>query len=341
MTGIKGIIYVPTQMLILVPCFVTCALQGNSPSAWIKQTFLDRVTVSAPEKLAKLDLGDPPENAGATLDLWIGKIGNCAFEVSAQVVKDPKRLKSALDLSEFVEGMVKPQSRIVAERDILVQGWQGLAITFELKNGYTMVARAVYCGDAVIAATCIYPSNEARPSSIDRFLDSLTFRKAGDQIQAGAPLFRYNLGDSEISALFPSKPTPYDAPLSHLPNAQIMHRFSSEYSLRVFVVIYRDRPGTGSISDKDRSSLYSAATNEVLDSLDAKAGNQHEFKVGADIGVRTEFKAAGHANGESVVFLHGRHLVTLIEFGPEVYEARLTIDSFLRSVEFKPLRTKE
>jgi len=168
-------------------------------------------------------------------------------------------------------------------------------------------------------------------------LHSVKFKQNGSLKEPGPPLTRYDLGDSGISALFPLKPEKYDAPLSHQPNAQIVHRFTASYAFRMFAVLCRDSTPqeVDSLSVDKRSQLYAASIEEIAQAFKTKTGNQQEFKIGKDVGSRTELIVAGIAKGAVAVFLHGSHLVTIVEIGPEKYNSPGTVEEFLGSLQFK------
>ena len=323
--------------MFITPFLILFAAQNKVPATWTEQSFLDRLTVSTPAKLTKFDTGTSPDKSVSFQAIWVAKVGNTVFQVLATVASEPGSWKSNTILSGALVGLQKQDSIVIGARDIAVQGWQGLAITTRLKNGTTMAARAFFYDDAIIGINCIYPSKDPHPAAVDLFFNSLRFKKAGTAKGPGASLDRYDLGDSGISALFPAKPTQNDAPLSQRPNAQTMHQFSSDYCARIFLVVYRDSQDQdiGTLTDDKKKQIYAAATEEVSRAFKANTSSPREFKVGKDVGSRTALTVTGQAKGEVAVFLHGRHLVTIMEIGPENYDSPETVEAFLGSLQVK------
>jgi len=324
-------------MLLLNFCALLIAGQKKSAPIWTAQAFEGRATISAPVKLAKFDTASVRVGEGEEVDVWIAKSEANAYQVTMLKARDTSKWKSAVLLNGFASGLIKEGSKLIGERDLLRQGWLGLAMTLQEQAGATIVQRAFFCGDVLIGAAFSYPTSQQRPPESDRFLDSLRIATNGLHKQAGVELTRFELGGSGISALFPRKPTKYEGALDQSANPQKFFRYSADFAFRSFLVFYRDTTAAGAatITGEQRKQIYAAATQEIVRAFEAKEGKKRECSVGKDAGIRTELSMGGDMKGTVVVFLHGIHLLSVVEFGPTAYDAPSTVESFLASVQFK------
>ena len=73
----------------------------------------------------------------------------------------------------------RTESKILGKRDVLLQGWPGIVLTYTTADGITMCDRAYAFGDKLVMLSAIMPTGVNRPDAIDRFLESIHFPRQG------------------------------------------------------------------------------------------------------------------------------------------------------------------
>jgi len=317
----------------LTPLLALCAIQGQAPVDWTEQTLTGGITLSAPVKLA-LSSSKPQGPDLSRSDLWMGSKANCVFIVSIAEMKDPAKLSTPTALSGVATGIFqKPGMVILGDKDLVLQGWPGIAVTGVSSTGGAAATRIFRCGDLVVTVGVSFPVSGPRPPEVDRFLDSLHLPITGALTNTGTEMKRFPLGNSGISVLMPGEPTLHDVPISTAAGQQTLHGYLSQYGMRSYLVGYIDMPK--SPTDADLQQARDIVAGQFVKPLQGKITAPKDFVSGPDHGFSFEFTTEGRLKGKFLVYLHKSQIIYVLEMAPRAYDYAKQVDRFLLSVEFK------
>lgn len=322
--------------MLLTASYLLLAAQSGSPAAWKTQTFTEGVSVEAPVTLLKST--DKVVDPGMkSFEVWSGSKGLTTFIVSVTRLRDPENVPTGNLFLGCAQGVLPDDhTKVIGLKDLVHRGWPGMALTVRSEDGISLVTRTFRTPEFMIQVCASFFAH-VRPPEIDRFLNSFRLSSEGDLKEPGAVLTRYPLGDSGITALFPSVPIAHDRTIGKGAKTSTMHSFAAMYALRIFGVAYVDlpieaKPTTDNELDKARYDI----TELILDDMKGKKGKQSDDKVGEDQGLLTEYTTGPDQKGRLLVFIRESRAVVLAEFAHRLYDAPKTIDAFLHSVEIKP-----
>ncbi len=320
----------------LLAAFLTITFSQQKTPAWTEQVLRGGVKISSPKKLLKKDqkVDDP---GLANTEYWAALLDDCVLVVGISDVKAPDKTSTSELFSGAVAGSAAAKdSAIIGEKDLLLQGWPGIAVTVRDADGSVSASRIYRVGNLFVQLAAFYDAGEKRPASADQFLASLKFASDGEQKTAGPVLTRFPLGDSGMSALFPRAPEKTQKDIGKGAAKGPMYVFSSDHAVRSLQVAYRDLPVTTQPTDEEADAARVAIAEEVVASFHGKKTSQKDETVGSDQGLRVNFDVMKVATGTILVYLHGTRVVTLVEIGPKAYVDDATVDTFMHSVQFDP-----
>jgi len=314
-------------------------VQPQTAKNWTEQTLSEGIKVSAPVTIKRLDFSQAaPVKGPGHIDMWRGLSDESTYQFSTFFPKSDYKGSDSDMLSQFVEGMFKSApGHIEGVRNILVQGWRGVALTYVTDKGITAATHAILLPRKIVSLAASYVSGQKRPDGVDRFLDSLKFPTDGTEKTAEPPLSRFSVGESGLSALFPSVPVLSDTIVNGKNVNPTGHTYSAKYCLRTFSVTYSNLPANApDISSAQANEVYSSLLDEMLGELKGKQTKQRDIGFGSDVGLYREFVSAeNEVMGSIAVVLHRRQIVILLEAAPKGYPDPASIDAFYKSLEFK------
>ncbi len=320
--------------VLLTVSYLLLAAQKDVAANWKTQTFSEGVSLEVPVTLKKSSKAI--KDAGmTTLELWNAVEGVTSYLITVGRLRDPEKTKTPNLFSASAAGLISgARGTLVGQRDILLQGWPGLATTVRMDDGLTLVARTFRTKDCVVQLGVTFFTARGRPAKIDRFLNSLKLPGEGDLKEPGATLTRYPLGESGLSALFPGPPQLTETPMGKGAKTATLFAYSADYALRTFSVAYLDIPTTEeSHSDDELDKARYDLTEEILAGLEGKKGKQTNEKIGEGQGLLTEFTVHNDEKGRILVYFLGARVVILFEMAPRGYEVPKSIEAFLHSVQ--------
>jgi len=309
--------------------------QGSKTPPWVDQT-LSGVKVSC-QKIFKPGAQQVKDPAMSKVEFWQAQTQECVFVVGVSTIKNPEKTHTSALMSGTAAGFSEGEgTTITGMKDLVLQGWPGIAITVRQSYDVVGAGRIYRCGNQVVQVCGFYPSNFPRPAAIDKFLDSLRLPSDGDLKVAGPVLTRFPLGDSGLTALFPREPDHIEREVGKGTAKGPMHLYSSDYAIRSFQVAYRDIPFTKPPTSDELDTALVMIADEIVSGLQGKKTKSKDETVGEDPALSVDFNAEGGAVGKVLVYMHGNRMIALIVFSPRAYSDPATIDTFLHSVQIKP-----
>jgi len=322
-------------MLVHALAFVLTAQATGQK--WLDQTFLNGVTFSTPVALKKYDLSKSKKAPGVeTMEIWTGTDKGTTYFM--ETFKPPMGSKdnTATILSGFLSGLQEShKGDIDGEKNLLLQGWPGVAVTTVGPTGLTIATRCYFVNGWVLESSCAFATALPRPASCDQFLNSVHLPKDGTMKATGPVLYRYPLGDSGISVVLPSEPEESDFTAHAWGTSVKTRNYGSEYCYRIFVAGYFSLPAsTKDPSASDVSEFYKKIADEATGEMGATKVSDKEISVGDDKALLREVSMP-HGMGGSMEFVyHKRQCVMMMIFGPKAYKDPDTVNGFLNSILF-------
>jgi len=324
--------------VLLAASYLLLAAQKGVAAKWQTQTFSEGVSLEVPA-LLKRNLETVKDPDMTTIDLWVGVEGQSAYVVSIGHLREPEKAETSHLFSVNVGGMIRAEaSKLVGQRDLVIQGWQGLATTFRTSDGITCAARTLRIKNCLIQIMGTFDAKTGRPPQVDRFLNSLKLPDQGDLKEPGAILTRYPLGESGLSALFPTAPQLKETLMGKGTKTVPMFAYSAEYALRTFTVAYLDFPIETKPTDEELDKARYDFTELILTGSKGKKGKQTDEMVGDAPGLLTEYAIGDIAKGRVLVYFQGTRVVFVCEVAPRGYDAPKTIETFFHSVQTAPTK---
>lgn len=322
-------------MTLLSAYLILTAAQGSKAAVWTEQLFTGGVSVSAPKKMVsnpqKVD--DP---GMSKIEYWQCLTDNCVLLLCVSTLKNPSKSETSALFSASTAGFSSGKDvAITGMKDLLAQGWPGIAVTVRQPEGFIGVSRTFRMKEFLVQTCGFYAMDLKRPPEVDKFLDSLRFPTEGETKVAGPVLTRFPLGTSGLTALFPREPENHESQVGKGAAQGPMYVYSSDYGMRSFQVAYRDVPFAKPPSDEEMDIARVAIAEDIIASFRGKKTAQKDEKIGNDQGLSVAFAIGNEATGTVLVYMHGNRMVTLVEMGPRTYADPKTVDLFLHSVEWK------
>lgn len=322
-------------MLLLIPCFTIFAHMSQKAQIWMEQTLEPGLTVSAPLKLTK----SPQKSDSTSLvksTLWEAETKGYMLFVEAGVIKDPEKTSTSSLMSDTASNLVESESDLVlGSRDILLQGWPGLAVSVKQKDGSIVAMHFFRMGSTAVSLVAVFDAAKPRPAEVDRFLDSLHLPSNGTQNIAGPELSRFPLGDSGLSALFPSKPEADKEDVKDSGGSGTIYSFNSDFSLRNFTVGFQDISIASAIPlvGNKLTEAESKSTENLVGSLKGKKVLQRSELVGKYKALYTEYAFPNKAKVRVLIYLVESRFIFFLIADAMGYDDPKTADLFFHSVE--------
>jgi|GEM_PF-5970845 len=322
---------------------VGLALVGAQPALKV-QTLTPGLTVSCPATLKTTPVEKVDDPGMTNFRVWKGVSGFSSYVVSIDDIKEPDKMETSEVLSGAMGGMLASaenngrEAKIVGVRDVLLQGWPGLAATVRTSDGLAFSGRYFRTKDHFIQIGCAYPW-DAKPAAVDPFLSSLKLDTTGTKQKPGPELNRFDMGDSGLTALFPRKPETHTGKVGKGDTQVPIYTFASDYGLRSFEVAYSDVSPKASTDDASNKTYCKYITDDTLKSLDGTAGKQTDIQLNGSPALRTEFTIGDDGKGVMVASVKDRRAIMLVEFAPTTYDDPATAETFLNSLQPKPAPT--
>jgi hypothetical protein len=327
-----------TPLVLLAASYLLLAAQKGVAAKWQTQTFSEGVSLEVPIVLKKTSqaLDDPRLKS---FDLWVGIDGQTSYLISISRYREPQKIGTPSLFSASVAGLMDGvKGKMVGQRDLVLQGWPGLATTLRSADGLTMAVRTFRTQDLVIQFGGMFLTARGRPPKLDRFLNSLKLPEQGELKEPGAALTRYPLGESGLSALFPEAPQMEEIAMGNRTKTVPMFAYKAEYARRAFSVAYLDIPSDKEPSDAELDKGRYDFTELILSLFKAKKGKQADKTVGDIQGLFTEYTIADEAEGRIFICFLGTRVVVLSDMAPCGYDAPKTIETFFKSLQTAPTK---
>jgi hypothetical protein len=325
-------------MLVLLPCLVLGTHLLQNAQAWSILKTTSGVSVSTPIKLTKQDLKETDSQFGKE-ELWNGDADGFSLLLNIATVKTgDKSTLPEMFTDAITDLMDSDKDVIIGERDLLLQGWPGLAFTIRRSDGTTLVSRVFLVDNVVINVNGLYPTGAPRPAAIDRFLDSVRLPGTGTTKQAGPQLARFPFGDNGLSALFLCSPARQESESGKGAGAVKVISYVSTYALRTFSVSYQDLPviQSATLVGKKLDWAESQYITGMLQGLGAKKVKEQHLAIGPDPALCADFTRNGNFAGKVLAYVHKDQVIILLAAGPAAYGDPKEVDLFLHSVESAP-----
>ena len=311
--------------LLLSSILATATHQKVAP--WVSQNLAPGVSLTTPVKLVS-SRETPTDPRVARIEDWGAKVGNHSFIASISTLnKMTVPEMSAMLSATAVQAVARPGNNLLAANDLLLNGWPGIALKARESTQLNVSSFSYRYGRMLITIAAFAPASEGQPKDIEKFLHSLHLGVKGDQNFMGPRMFRFPLGNSMISATFPSKPIVKESTADSTTGFGPLHSFISDYGMRSFMVTYRDLAPKKKVTNELISS-------EVLKGFQATLTKQQKVMVGTDSGLQSSFSIAGQTIGTFVVFQHGKRVITVLGVEPKVYGDQTLVNPFIKSVRF-------
>lgn len=303
----------------------------QSRTDWVEQSFDGGFKTSAPVVLQKAPQGiaDP---GVARADMWQASSGGIDYLVMTSDLKDPESITTAEAFTGIVTGLFKrPGVTIQGQRDLLLQGCPGLAMKGGRKGGKVASLHLFRSGDSIATFVAAYPAAESAPDVVVRFFASVKLPKKGTLTEPGPEMTRYPLGDSGISAMFPTKPEAHDIPLATINGEpQTLHGYVANYAFRAYIVGYI--ANAQKLDDAALKVAKGIMSDGFVKAHHGKLLGSKDLVVGSDKGFVCEFTDDHEQRSRIWVYLHGSKLVYVFLTTPAVFDNAKAGDSFLNSV---------
>jgi hypothetical protein len=324
-------------MIALTPLLALLFFQTKSLPIWTEQTFGIGYRVIAPVKL-KMDKDTAKAKSHTTEGTWLGDSEACVYSVTYFEYPDAEKPAGLDNLRSFVDSMLgEGKGQVIGARDILLQGWSGLAFTHKTDDGSTLASHVLSDGTRLVCVACGYDTSKPRPPEVDKFLDSLQMPKSGPALKIGIPLTRFPLDDSGISAIFPSAPEKSVSQVGVGSSRGPMPLYTSSFLFQVFRVACRDLPSSvaENLDSDTKDKMFEKIRDDALKNFQIKKSTQKDFKVGKDIGIRVDFTTTDGFTCSLAIYVSGARFFMLFTLQPTFYSTPSTIDDFLHSIEIK------
>lgn len=321
--------------VLLTASYLFLAAQKDVAVNWKTQTFAEGVSLEVPIPLNKSPKAfkDP---GMTTVELWAGLDGVTSYLVTVGHLRDPEKTKTPQLFSASAAGLISGgKGTLIGQRDLLLQGWPGLATTVRGDDGLSLAGRTFRTKDCFVQIGVTFLTAAGRPPAADRFLNSLKLPGEGDLKEPGPVLSRYPLGESGLSAIFPSPPELKETPMGKGAKTATLFAYSADYALRTFSVAYLDIPTTEKHTDDEADKARYDLTDEIVAGFGGKKGKQMDENIGEEQGLLTEFTVQNDEKGRVLVYLLGARVVIVLEIAPRGYEVPKSIEAFLHSVQVK------
>jgi len=322
-------------MILFAAHLILIAAQGSNAPVWTEQTFTGGIKVSAPKRMTsnpqKVD--DP---GMSKVEYWQCVSENCVLLLSVSTLKNPAKSETSALFSASTAGFSAGKDvAITGMKDLLVQGWPGIAVTVRQPDGIIGVTRTFRSKEFLIQGCGFYAMDIKRPPEVDKFLDSFRFPTDGEAKAAGPAMTRFPLGTSGLTALFPREPENHESQVGKGASQGPMYVYSSDYGMRSFQVAYRDVPFPKPPTHEEMDVARVAIAEDIIASFRGKKVSQKDDKIGTDQGLLVDFAIGNEATGTVLVYMRGNRMVTLVIMGPRAYVDSKTVDLFIHSVEWK------
>jgi hypothetical protein len=324
-----------TSMVNLLLLALAVTARGMpQPGAFQVQTLAPGIKVTAPVKL-KVDPKPDVVPSMSSIANWMGDGPDANFVVEICTLKDPTKLDTSEVFSATLAQFSEPDGvKIVGVRDILLNGWPGYAASLSSPSGLTMACRVFRVNERLVLMSAAYAGDQ-RPTSVDKFLNSLKIDDIGTQTVPGPDLKRFPLGKSGMTALFPRTPEVTESKIGAGASRGTMFVYASDYALRSFEVAYRDMPD-GTLSSDLLGETRKYVSTDTLRSLHGKQVDQKEAPIGDETGLWTDFTLPEGSKGIVLAYFHAKKMIMVVEFAPHGYDDPTTVNAFLRSIQFAP-----
>lgn len=317
-------------MLAVITLSLLFQKSSGAGAGWKSQTF-EGVTISAPVALAPVKGAKSPGASAAKWSRWDGTSGGATYSVVVAQLGPKGNVASVFadNFSNWAENGIEPY----VEKDVVADGWPGTDTTCDLPKGRKFMSRCVVTEDRFVTLTCTYAGERPIPELARQFVASVHLPTKGMLKVAGAPLKRYPLGDSGLTALFPAPP---EKDVSD-DESMLAQGFRCEYGSRTFFVMCAmpALPDSGAYSEEDIDSIRDLVATEFLKSLEAKSTSQRTEQDLCQKSVVIDFKTKDDDWGTIRVFYYKGRFVAIGQYAEPLYVAPKTVDTFLRSVQPK------
>jgi hypothetical protein len=288
----------------------------------------------------RVDFPVPPErqtvedeDLGIKVDAWQAvHQGKILFSAVHQVI--PSRLTGPPDewLAESQNSALEGDT-LTAQKDILINGWPGLAFRARTAGGGIILGHAVVVKERLVILRVQGPSSSV-DAPANRFFTSLRLPSSlgrGSQVTAGPLWQRHSLSASRISAEFPTPP-------GDILTAEGIKRVATaRYGNRVFNVFYDQHPAATpgeSMSPGQAIDALKRTNEEAVASFGGQKPQSRLIDTPDGKRWRTTFvNAEGTYFGQSDTFsLHGR-TIRLMAVVPLCLAKSPELDRFFSSVK--------
>ncbi len=263
------------------------------------------------------------------------KLNAIVFGIST--INDPKALENPDQiLAASVAGTsASDPGELVSEKDILVDGWPGVDYLIHSDTGIFYNVRSMIIGDKMVQILVTGFSEAAVKPPLTRATASFTLGSTakGPQTVAGPSFLRQTLGASGAVIDLPRPPKEESAPFNDkVP--MILHRFSSFYENRDYLVVYADIPDAASAKEGDFDQLIQGANDSLVDTVHGTPTPSTDIVLDGSPGIRTIAKIgdAGLIRIETTIYKD--RLYSLVSVAPACCKDSAEIKRFFASFHF-------
>ncbi len=266
--------------------------------------------------------------------------GVSAYVAMTGVAKEEEQTTPDAQLFELIEGFAESaEGKIVKQKDVLLNGWQGIEAVVNSTDQITGIVRGFVVGRRFYMLTTTWPTKQTQPKDCLTFMDSFKLPKdtAKGPFTVAGPAWRtYTFKDLKISGIFPAAAT--EATLN-LPNDQgttTMQQVKTVFGNRRYAISESDLHTQPPYEGMDDEKFLKALTNATLTNMDGKVRKQSWLTVGGTKWYRTEVVDAEHQRSSRLdIACHGKDTFLVIADVPTALYPSEEVTKFFGAVKVK------
>jgi len=231
-------------------------------------------------------------------------------------------------LRQCVNGLVSSsKGTILAERDLLLDGWIGVEIRYRTEAAAEVQLRAYSINDQIVNMIVTHPSGAVPPDGLSRYFDSIQLPSdvgKGKFLQPGPKIAKFDMESSGFSVKVPPGVRSEIVKGSETGSVE-MHRFAAVYLNRVYMGFVVDPPPNAKLDlDNDATGKAAQAINStiagMLQQVPAKTGSR-DTPLGK--AWTMDFDAGHGLSGHAETYVRNNHTYSVLAVVPS---SMMTVD---------------